>query len=104
MYRLFLLVVALQLAAVACSQKKAENSVPASVQAVNEYPDLLLRLGDGTEIRTKELTGKNVFVLFQPDCDHCQQVAVQIEQRLEEFKNYTLYFISSSPMENIMAF
>ena len=57
--------------------------------------------GIGFDLR---LYGGNVFVLFQPECDHCQEEAIQIEQRLQEFRNYTLYFISSAPMEQIDGF
>ena len=92
----------------ACKQKQQEASdmtVPDPVALqVNEYPDIILRSENGEQISAKQLTGNNVFILFQPDCDHCQEEAVQIEQRLEEFKDYTLYFISSAPMESIVAF
>lgn len=70
----------------------------------NEYPDLTLRLVSGEEVSTRTLRGNNVFFLFQPDCDHCQEEAGHVEQRLGEFKNYTLYFISSAPVEQIKAF
>ncbi len=88
---------------IACSSKKDETAKVTPTQ-VNEYPDLALTFSNGEKISTKTLKGNNVFVLFQPDCEHCQAEAVQIEQRLEEFKDYTLYFISSSPMEQIAAF
>jgi len=84
-----------------CSSKKEQESAQ---QVVNEYPPLILRLNNGDQVSAKNLTGKNVFVLFQPDCSHCQEEAVHIEQRLTEFKDYTVYFISSAPMDQITAF
>jgi peroxiredoxin len=87
----------------ACSAKK-EKQEKASVSTINEYPNLLLTLANGKQVSARNLEGKNIFVLFQPECDHCQEEAVHIEQRLEEFKDYTLYFISSSPMDQITAF
>ena len=84
--------------------KSAESNGAASVQSTNQYPDLLLKLTDGEEISTRKLKGKNVFVLFQPDCDHCQEEAVMIEQRIKDFEGYTLYFISSAPVEQIKSF
>lgn len=90
-----------------CSSKKEEQAnTPAQQkeQQVNEYPPLVLKFDKGEQLSTKTLKGKNVFVLFQPDCSHCQEEAVHIEQHLAEFKDYTLYFISSSPMDQIMAF
>ena len=87
-----------------CSAKKEESKGAVTPVLVNEYPDLILTLNNGKKLSTKTLKGNNVFILFQPDCDHCQNEAVQIEQRLEDFRDYTLYFISSSPMEQITAF
>jgi hypothetical protein len=88
---------------ISCSSKKEENTQAPPVQ-VNEYPNLTLTLRDGGHISTKTLKGKNIFVLFQPDCDHCQREATEIEQRLDRFKAYTLYFISSAPMDQILKF
>jgi thiol-disulfide isomerase/thioredoxin len=87
----------------ACSNKKEEKREPI-IPVVNEYPDLQLNLKNGEKLSAKELKGDNVFVFFQPDCKHCQLEAVAIEQHLEEFKDYTLYFISSSSMEAIQIF
>ena len=87
----------------ACSSKK-EETAEISMNQVNEYPNIILTFENGGTLPARELKGNNVFVLFQPDCDHCQEEAIQFEQRLKEFNEYTLYFISSSPMENIMTF
>lgn len=103
MIRMFYAVVLLSCMVTACSSKKEETAKVTASQP-NEYPDLVLTFSNGEKISTKTLKGNNVLVMFQPDCDHCQHEAVQIEQRLEEFKDYTLYFVSSSPMEQITAF
>jgi len=86
-----------------CSSR-TEEKTDGTTGEVNEYPNILLTLTTGEEVGAKTLQGKNVFMLFQPDCDHCQEEAVQIEQRLEEFDGYVIYFISSSPIEQITAF
>lgn len=107
MSRIIYGVIALQLLIISCSSEKKEEGGTATAQKtqqVNEYPPLVLRFENGEELSAKDLKGKNVFVLFQPDCSHCQEEAVHIEQRLEEFKDYNLYFISSSAMDQIMAF
>ncbi|HET7179470.1 MAG TPA: redoxin domain-containing protein [Chryseosolibacter sp.] len=101
--RIFSALLILHLVLSGCSAKKDETTTVAAA-TVNEYPDLILTLANGKTISTKTLTGHNVIILFQPDCDHCQHEAVDIEQHLEEFKDYTLYFVSSSPMEQITAF
>ena len=103
MLRIFSVILILHLVLSGCSAKK-DDTTNAAAPVVNEYPDLILTLTSGKKISTKTLKGNNVIILFQPDCDHCQHEAVEIEQRLEEFKDYTLYFISSSPIEQITAF
>lgn len=101
-------IVVLQVGFISCSSKKEESAKSAkpemSQSPVNEYPDLMLTLQNGDQLTTKTLQGKNIFVLFQPDCDHCQHEATEIEQRIDAFKDYTLYFISSSPMPQISKF
>lgn len=97
-------------AALSCTSGKEKNNIDqrtadqVTAVQVNEYPPLTLKLSGGDQVSARELQGNNVFVLFQPDCSHCQDEAAQIEQRLEEFKDYTLYFISSAPMDEIDAF
>jgi hypothetical protein len=86
-----------------CSTNTEEKKEESTLQ-VNEYPDIVLTLEDGEKISAKGLEGNSMFVLFQPDCDHCQEEAIQIGQRLADFKDYTLYFISSAPMEQITSF
>jgi hypothetical protein len=107
MWKAFVAVLMIHASLVACSpkeEKKEDGAASVEVSTINDYPDIMLRLADGSETRAKSLQGNNVFVLFQPDCDHCQEEAIQIGQRLEEFKDYSLYFISSAPMEQITRF
>jgi thioredoxin-related protein len=104
MSKIILVLLLFSVAIVACSQKKEQKVEAPSAKVQNEYPPIILKFDDAKELSAKNLEGNNVFILFQPDCDHCQHEAVMIEQRLEDFKDYHLYFISSAPMENIVAF
>lgn len=92
-----------------CSKKSAEESSEqtadeATSPSVNEQPSIPLTLLDNTQVNIKDLTGKNILVFFQPDCDHCQREAQEFEHNLEAFAGNTLYFITSGPMEEIKAF
>jgi hypothetical protein len=90
-------------ALVGCSQKeKAAEQKP--VVGPNDLPAMTISLPDGKTIDAKTLTGKNVLVLFQPDCDHCQHEAEDIREHLASFNGYTLYFISSASMAEIEKF
>jgi peroxiredoxin len=97
------------------SQKKAAQQqtksyippMPAmsqKVKASNELPMLPMTKLDGSRLTAKQLKGKTVLVLFQPDCDHCQREAVQIQEHLDAFKGYTLYFISDAAPEQVRKF
>lgn len=88
----------------ACGSKEERAGRETFVQETSDYPNLILAMEEGGELSTKKLKGNNMFIFFQPDCRHCQLEAISIEQRLEEFKDYTLFFISSGSMEAITAF
>lgn len=67
-------------------------------------PPLEIQLKDGSKVSVKNLPGKIALILFFPDCDHCQREAAQIQKNIAGFKDYTLYFISSAPFEDITHF
>jgi peroxiredoxin len=79
---------------------------PASVPAspASDLPDLTITKLDNSQLRVKELKGKNVLILFQPDCDHCQRETQEIKAHLPAFKDYTLYFVSNYPAELLRKF
>lgn len=80
------------------------HTAEAQVQQVTDLPNILLIKPDKSQMFTKDIQGKSVLVLFQPDCDHCQREAVQIREHLKAFQDYTIYFISSAPVEEINQF
>jgi peroxiredoxin len=88
-------------------EKPTETAVenqPEPVVVQNDLPFMQISLLDGSNIQTKELTGKTVLVLFQPDCEDCQKEAVEIRKNLVAFESYQMYFISSYPVDIIQKF
>jgi hypothetical protein len=81
---------------------KRKNETEAVIQ--NDLPDLIINFLDGSQIHAKELQGNTIIVVFFPDCDHCQREATQIKKNIEQFKNYTLYFLATTPKEEIETF
>ncbi len=79
---------------------------PAPAPAVRhtDLPNMLLLKTDGSRETAKNIEGKAMLVLFQPDCDHCQREAVQIREHLPAFQGYTLYFISDAPPAQLAKF
>jgi peroxiredoxin len=92
-----------------CSKKQEEKKEELKVEEIqppvtNDLPTMQVGLLDGSTINAKEIKGKTVLVLFQPDCDHCQNEAKQIQQHLADFKDYNIYFVSSAAPEEIHKF
>lgn len=98
---LIFLTVLVALTGCAKKEKEAEQK---PVAMPNDLPAMTISLADGKTIDAKTLTGKNVLILFQPDCDHCQHEAEDIREQLASFTGYTLYFVSSAPMAEIQKF
>lgn len=93
----------------ACRWEKKEaakngEAVETAPAAKNDLPFMPIAVTDGTVANAKDFKGKNILILFQPDCDHCQHEAEDIEKRLSDFKDYKLYFVSSAPMPEIEKF
>ena len=111
-YRFCLLPVLLAGSILSCTSRQPaaeEKPAPAASQAPavtaqSDLPYLPLTRLDGTQMSAREIPGKTVLVLFQPDCDHCQREAVAIREHLDSFSGYSLYFISNVPAPEIAAF
>jgi peroxiredoxin len=74
------------------------------VQEASDVPNLPLTFPNGSQKSARELTGKMALILFQPDCDHCQREAQDIQKHLAAFKDVQLYFISSSSIDEMLEF
>ncbi len=72
--------------------------------AVNDYPNMKLIMADGSMREARELTTKSIFIIYFPDCDHCQREAKDISSHLQWFENYQLYFIATAPFKDIDQF
>jgi hypothetical protein len=94
MFRNFLFVFAIiALGAFSCKTKPKEPEKPKIV--VNDLPSLPVTLIDSTKLVARDLPGNTILILFISDCDHCQREATAIREKIEAFKKYTIYFLSS---------
>ena len=89
-----------------CKTETPRQEPQAEVVGVqqNDLPAIRLTFPDGKKTTARELGGKTVLVLFQTDCDHCQREAEQIAAFSKSFEKYKVYFISSSPLSEILKF
>jgi len=76
----------------------------ASESAVNEFPNMMLKLPDGSQQNARALKGRSILVLYFPDCDHCQREALEISNRLQAFGNYDLWFLTTDPFSKVDKF
>jgi peroxiredoxin len=86
---------------------EAQNTLPvasAPASPASDLPDLTITKLDNSQLRVKELKGKNILFLFQPDCDHCQRETQELKAHLPAFKAYTLYFVSNYPADILRKF
>ncbi len=95
-----------------CTSKSGANSDPGKLASETEQtdsskekaPKFNLTLENGEKTTLDKLPGKIALVLFQPDCDHCQREAEDIKNHIEGFKTFQLYFVSSAPIDEVIAF
>lgn len=92
------------------SQEASQNQLeparisPPPAGATNELPDMPLTRPDNTQFSAKELQGKTVLIIFDPDCDHCQRQAKEMQQFLPAFSTYTVYFVSFAATDKMQRF
>ena len=98
----FTLLLTLAILQLACSPSKDKDPNDEAVQ--NDFPSMTAMSMVGTELKLRDLTGRVVLILFQTDCDHCQREAAAIQENISAFKDYSLYFISTTSPEDILKF
>ncbi|MBK5279522.1 MAG: redoxin domain-containing protein [Bacteroidia bacterium] len=101
---LALVAVVLYLAVSGSEEKKPESAPPPKKDLVSQLPNLKLLGLDGSVNYSREFTGKNVVVLYHPDCDHCQREAKEIRTQIKAFEDYDVWFVASDSFENISQF
>ena len=85
-----------------CSPKQKE--VTEQKPEVNDLPFMSIALLNGQNVDMRQLPGNAIIILFFPDCDHCQRETTAIQGKLDSFKKYNLYFLSSGTDDEILKF
>jgi thiol-disulfide isomerase/thioredoxin len=85
-------------------QESPASAAAAAATTTNELPQLPFTQLDGAKVEANNLKGKTVLVMFQPDCDHCQREARQIQQNLDAFDDYAVYFVSDADLPQLETF
>ena len=85
------------------TEKQSPDKAP-EIATTTEIPDLPITFEDGQTQSARNLKGKMLLILFQPDCDHCQREAADFRENMEHFKNIPMYFVSASTIEEVKKF
>lgn len=99
-----LLFIFFALACLISACKTETKNAASTVSVANDLPAMSITKLDGSSVNAKTLSGKTILILFFPDCDHCQREAKAIQEHLESFKEYNLYFISTAPTAEVEKF
>ena len=70
-------------------------------------PPLKLLLTDSTTVFTDKDLKKNTplfFILFSPDCDHCQKETEELIDKIDSFKDIQIVMASFMPLDKIKEF
>ena len=70
-------------------------------------PPLKLLLTDSSTIFTEKDLKKNVplfFILFSPDCEHCQKETEELIDKIDSFKNIQIVMATFMPIDKTKAF
>jgi thioredoxin-related protein len=85
---------------------QADNSLPPYKRFPN-LPPIQLLLADSTTKYTKNDIPKNkpvLFMLFSPDCSHCQHTAEEMVQRKDELKDINIIMATLHSIKEMNAF
>ncbi|MBL0741779.1 peroxiredoxin family protein [Chryseolinea lacunae] len=85
-------------------QVKADSTPAVPAPPASDLPNLVVNLVNGAPVNLKDLKGKTILILFQPDCDHCQRESTAIRDNMSAFEDYEVYFISASSVEESVEF
>ncbi|MEO8820769.1 MAG: hypothetical protein ABI267_08970, partial [Ginsengibacter sp.] len=75
-----------------------------------KYPGIpyftIYKAPDSTAFTRDELDKKKntIFMIFSPDCSHCQNEAKMLTQNIKKFKNTQFVMITYLPYDEMMAF
>lgn len=72
---------------------------------IQTLPNFSFKTIKGLNFTEKQLKNKpTIFIYFNSDCDYCKSEATKIKERLNEFKNTQLVFVSFEQTEGIVQF
>lgn len=72
---------------------------------IQTLPNFSFKTVNGTNFTKKQLKNKpTIFIYFNSDCDYCKSEATKIKERLNEFKNVQLVFVSFEQTIGIIQF
>jgi thiol-disulfide isomerase/thioredoxin len=104
-YLVILIVGVISVSLVSCkTETKKQDGQSNQTSEINELPYLNFNKITGELTSTRSLPGSSIIVLFKSDCSHCQEEATHIQEKIDAFSNYQLFFISSDSIHQVIDF
>jgi hypothetical protein len=83
------------------------DSIKAPYLRFPTYPPVKLLLPDSVSYFTKQDLDKKksvMVMLFNPQCEHCQQKTGELVKNIDEFKDIQIVMTTSMPFDSMMSF
>ncbi|MEO8720783.1 MAG: hypothetical protein ABI297_09540 [Ginsengibacter sp.] len=106
MKKLFIVIAGILFAGVAFSQADTTTEVPVYLRFPFIPKYTVYKAPDSTAFTRENLRKKEntVFVIFSPDCEHCQRETEMLLQNINRFKKTQFVMITYLPWEEMMTF
>lgn len=88
------------------SQSAGSEETPVYLRFPSIPSFTVFKAPDSTAFTREDLHKKKstVFVIFSPDCEHCQRETEMITQNIRDFKNTQIVMITYLPYEEMISF
>lgn len=106
MKNIFLLLAVLFISGSAFSQTDSTTETPVYLRFPEIPKFTVFKAPDSTAFSREELHKKRntIFMVFSPDCSHCQHETEMLLQNMDQFKNTQFVMVTYLPWEDLMAF
>lgn len=106
MKHLLIVITAVFISCSAFSQTTAKEEAPVYLRFPTIPEFTVYKAPDSTSFTRNDLHKKKntIFIIFSPDCEHCQRETEMLTQNINKFKNTQIVMVTYLPWEEMIAF
>jgi len=104
--QLLIIATAVFISCSAFSQTNTSEETPVYLRFPTIPEFTVYKAPDSTAFTRNDLHKKKntIFIIFSPDCEHCQRETEMLTENIEKFKNTQIVMVTYSPWEEMIAF